>query len=88
MTRSGGPARAALARHLQHSRDALDYVRGLGNMRAIRIDGTMLLGLMIDQDVGVRAERTITLKRLNIDYFEDAEHFPIHPLHRPVKHTI
>ena len=53
------------------SRDALDYVRGLGNMRVILIDGAMLAALMIDHDVGVRIQRTVTLKRLDLDYCED-----------------
>lgn len=55
------------------SRDALDYARGLGNMRVILIDGAMLAGLMIEHDVGVRAHRTVTLKRLDLDYFEDGD---------------
>ena len=53
------------------SRDALDDVRRLGNMRVILIDGAMLAALMIDHDVGVRIQRTVTLKRLDLDYFED-----------------
>jgi restriction system protein len=55
------------------TRDALDYVRGLGNMRVILIDGPTLAGLMIDHDVGVRPHRTVTLKRLDLDYFEDGD---------------
>ena len=55
------------------SREALDYARGLGNMRVILIDGAMLAGLMIEHDVGVRAHRTVTLKRLDLDYFEDGD---------------
>lgn len=44
---------------------------GLGNMRVILIDGAMLSGLMIDHDVGVRIQRTVALKRLDLDYFEN-----------------
>ncbi len=55
------------------TRDALDYVRGLGNMRVILIDGATLAGLMIDHDVGVRPHRNVTLKRIDLDYFEDGD---------------
>lgn len=55
------------------SRDALDYVRNLSNMRVILIDGATLAGLMIDHGVGVRSHRTVTLKRLDLDYFEDGD---------------
>lgn len=40
-------------------------------MRVILNDGAMLTDLMIDHDVGVRSQRTVTLKRLDLDYFEN-----------------
>lgn len=55
------------------SRDAIDYVRALAGMRVILIDGAMLAGLMIDHGVGVRPHRTVVLKRLDLDYFEDGD---------------
>ena len=55
------------------SRDAIDYASGLGNMRIILIDGATLSALMIDHDVGVRIQRTVALKRIDLDYFEDGE---------------
>jgi restriction system protein len=38
--------------------------------RIVLIDGERLTRLMLRHDVGVRASRTITLKRLDLDYFE------------------
>lgn len=55
------------------SREASDYANSLGNMRVILIDGATLSGLMIDHDVGVRIQRTVALKRIDLDYFEDGE---------------
>lgn len=41
--------------------------------RIILIDGSELTRLMIQYGVGVRTERTIELKRIDLDYFEEAE---------------
>ena len=41
--------------------------------RIILIDGTELARLMIQYGVGVRTERTVELKRLDLAYFEDAD---------------
>jgi len=55
------------------SREAIDYVRTLASMRVILIDGPMLASLMIDHGVGARPHRSIVLKRLDPDYFEDGD---------------
>jgi len=41
--------------------------------RIILIDGAELTKLMIRHGVGVRTDRTIELKRIDLDYFEDTE---------------
>jgi len=41
------------------------------SQKVILIDGTRLADLMIEYEIGVSAIRTITLKRLDSDYFED-----------------
>jgi restriction system protein len=54
------------------SRGASEYVRRVPQ-RIILIDGSELTRLMIQYGVGVRTERTIELKRIDLDYFEEAE---------------
>lgn len=41
--------------------------------KLILIDGDMLTQLMVRHNVGVRTTRSIELKRLDIDYFEESE---------------
>ena len=41
--------------------------------RQILIDGTELTRLMVCYGVGVRVERTIEIKRLDLDYFGEEE---------------
>lgn len=54
------------------SRQALDYVRNL-QQRVILIDGSRLSELMIEFGVGVRLSRVVEVKRLDEDFFADAE---------------
>ncbi len=54
------------------TRGALDYAQRVPQ-RIILIDGAELTRLMIRYGVGVRTERTIELRRIDLDYFEDAE---------------
>ncbi|MGH3620705.1 MAG: restriction endonuclease [Sciscionella sp.] len=51
------------------SREASDYVERIPN-RIILIDGPRLVELMALYDVGVQAEQTFTLKRIDEDFFE------------------
>ncbi len=39
--------------------------------RVILIDGARLTVLMIEHDVGVRASRTVKIKRIDEDFFEE-----------------
>jgi restriction system protein len=41
--------------------------------RPILIDGERLTKLMIQYGVGVRTERTVEIKRIDLDYFEEPE---------------
>lgn len=52
------------------SKQALDYAKAL-QQRVILIDGERLSELMVEFGVGVRASRTIVVKRLDEDFFSD-----------------
>jgi len=52
------------------TRNAIEYAQRVPQ-RIILIDGAELGRLMIRYGVGVRTERTIELKRLDIDYFDE-----------------
>jgi restriction system protein len=54
------------------SRGAVEYAQRVPQ-RIILIDGAELTKLMIQYAVGVRTDRTVELKRMDLDYFEDAE---------------
>jgi restriction system protein len=41
--------------------------------RPVLIDGDKLTKLMIQYGVGVRIERTVEIKRIDLDYFEEGE---------------
>lgn len=50
--------------------DALDAAANVKPQRIILIDGERLAALMIEHGIGVRTERTIAVKKLDLDYFE------------------
>ncbi len=52
---------------------AKEYVRHNRQSRIILIDGDELAKLMIRYGVGVRTERTIELKRIDLDYFDEGD---------------
>jgi restriction system protein len=54
------------------SRGAVEYAQRVPQ-RIILVDGAELTRLMIQYGVGVRTERIIELKRIDIDYFEESE---------------
>ena len=54
------------------SRGACEYAQRVPQ-RIILIDGAELTRLMIRYGVGVRTERTIELRRIDLDYFEEAD---------------
>lgn len=50
--------------------DAIHFARGL-SQKVILIDGIRLADLMIEHDIGVSTTRTIALKRIDTDYFDE-----------------
>jgi restriction system protein len=54
------------------TQEARDYVTRI-EKKIVLIDGKLLAQLMIDHDVGVAAQKTFTLKRIDSDYFEIEE---------------
>jgi len=54
------------------SRDARDFVDRI-ERKIVLIDGQQLAQLMIDYDVGVATARSYTIKKIDTDYFADAE---------------
>jgi restriction system protein len=55
------------------TKHALEAAKQSGALRIILIGGDTLTNLMIQFNVGVRVARTVELKRINLDYFEDIE---------------
>jgi restriction system protein len=49
---------------------AIDYAKSI-SQKVILIDGARLAALMIEHNIGVSTVRTVELKRLDSDYFED-----------------
>lgn len=52
------------------NQNALDYAKSV-SQKIILINGDRLADLMIEHNIGVSTVRTIELKRLDSDYFED-----------------
>ena len=53
-----------------YNQNAIDYANSV-SQKVILINGTRLADLMIEHNIGVSTIRTIELKRLDTDYFED-----------------
>jgi len=52
------------------TREAEEYAKRQQQTRIVLIDGDRLTDLMLRYEVGVRAERTIVLKKIDTDYFD------------------
>ena len=52
------------------SKDALDYVKEL-DFKIILISGSQLAGLMLKHNLGVTTSKTILIKKMDSDYFEE-----------------
>jgi restriction system protein len=52
---------------------ALNAANQSGSLRLVLIDGDALTNLMVQFNVGVPVARTVEIKRVDLDYFEDAE---------------
>jgi restriction system protein len=55
------------------SEAARKFAELMRQQRLVLIDGEELTRLMIKHDVGVRTERKIELKKIDLDYFEEEE---------------
>ena len=55
------------------SKSAINVARQSGSLRLVLIDGDSLTRLMVRFNVGVRVARTVEIKRVDLDYFEDVE---------------
>lgn len=65
-----GASKGVFVTTSRFTRDAHDAAAHVKPQRIILIDGERLATLMIEHNIGVRTERTIALKRLDLDYFE------------------
>jgi restriction system protein len=52
------------------NKNAIDYAESI-SQKVILIDGARLAALMIEYNIGVSTYRTVEIKRLDSDYFED-----------------
>ncbi len=52
------------------TRDARQTAGNVQSQRIVLIDGERLATLLIEHGVGVRTERTIAVKKIDLDYFE------------------
>ena len=55
------------------TKNAISTASQSGALRVVLIDGDSLTNLMIQFNVGVRVGRTIEIKRIDLDYFEDID---------------
>jgi restriction system protein len=53
------------------SRDALEFSSRIDS-KIVLIDGKKLVDLMIDHNIGVSIVKTYEMKKLDLDYFEEA----------------
>lgn len=55
------------------TKNAVGTANQSGSLRLVLIDDENLTRLMLQFNVGVRVARTIDIRRIDIDYFEDIE---------------
>jgi len=55
------------------SKTAITVAKQSGHLRLVLIDGDELTRLMIRFNVGVRVARTVDIKRIDLDYFDNSE---------------
>lgn len=70
---SKGAQKGVLITTSTFSRAAITVAGQSGHLRLVLIDGDELTKLMLRFGVGVRIARTVEIKRIDLDYFEDAE---------------
>jgi restriction system protein len=67
-----GAQKGVLITTSSFSKSAINAANQSGNLRLILINGDELADLLIQFNVGVRVARTVEIKRIDLDYFEDA----------------
>lgn len=55
----------------QFSKEAKDYVKMIPQPKIVLIDGEQLAQLMIDHSIGVTEVATYTVKKVDLDYFNE-----------------
>ena len=68
-----GAQKGELITRSTFSKAALSAANYAGALRLVLIDGDELTKLMTQFNVGVRVAQTVEIKRINLDYFEEAE---------------
>lgn len=66
-----GASKGVFVTTSRFSDPARDFVRGIPQQRIVLIDGEELTRLLVKHGVGVRTERAIEIKRLDLDYFDE-----------------
>ncbi len=68
-----GAQKGVLITTSSFSKAAIKAANQLEHLRLVLIDGEELTNMLICFNVGVRVARTVEIKRVDLDYFEDAE---------------
>jgi restriction system protein len=68
-----GAQKGVLITTSSFSKAAINAANQSGHLRLVLIDGDELTTLLVRFNVGVRVARTVEIKRVDLDYFEDAE---------------
>jgi restriction system protein len=65
-----GATKGVLITTSSFTQQAEQAARTIPSLRIVLIDGDRLADLMIRHNVGVRTERTVEIKKVDLDYFE------------------
>jgi restriction system protein len=68
-----GAQKGVLITTSRFSKAAISAASQSGHLRLVLIDGDELTTLLVRFNVGVRVAQTVEIKRVDLDYFEDAE---------------
>lgn len=68
-----GASKGVLVTTSRFSDSARKFAEAMRQQRLVLIDGEELTRLMIKHSVGVRSERVVELKKIDLDYFEEEE---------------
>ena len=68
-----GAQKGVLITTSSFSKQAVAAANQSGTLRLVLIDGAELTRLMVRFNVGVRVARTVEIKRIDLDYFDETE---------------